>query len=1407
MAIACERLNAHSRSNQGEEECTLAIAERRMKRLRDETPSNNPNRNKPMQFMEATSNCQALSPPDKQQESELPPMGITLSPGVAQSETPILRLRGGGLDSGSARSQPSSNQIEEAATNACQANQANLLPLDCEAPTRENQCGDSHTGVRDVCLFLSGVDEGNADADRGERGANGEDVTASAETTEPPSDSGTIAERLIQNLNEDTPSDTEYGDDTEGAETEREAALPSRIAASPIHEKRAKKNEKRRLVPWTRGRQPFPPEIVADPLPPRYVKQRGCTKINSDHQVDGKEPRKKRGRPKKNLVPTLNQTSDHALLTRVLQCLRNGEDPATIARHIDAETKKKLVSLPTIEKLSRIPEQRVSSSPRVVTTGSDFIRRTRNYGSFCWTAKDAIKFNSCMYDHKFSFVALVMAWAKVNTRHYWRDCRLTVQVVASSLDYSVTEYISLRGWTVRVEDDQSVVVEYRKLKECLARSNQVGRYIELYAMIGRCVSQIEDDRRWEEAAIIVAADKVRNKIARLSHAFHTAHVIIKELFWPVLPCAATKARGDELVDFVDAVFMGCKTRKEIISSCHCILATFPSIDKVLEEKDALKEIVSSSKTSFLSKIREKNALSMTNQDRFHGELRALLGRIIIVSGSATIKNPAQHALDIVRFKTHNEYFVLHPECRPDFWPWKGRKPAAGDTTTPPPPPPPLPANEDKSNKDDSSEDEMNNNATATMRDLTEDIVDSPPDETETVCRKATPKLPPVGKGSVLVAPKELAIASYSHMPPGNLPTVYVLVDHAGYRARTHNFKISPGEFYSICGLRQHPHGMVFAPPLNKMVSTTSIPIAASHMESNFTVLRSSHKVWLEHFGDLRLDFDAIVGFVLDNYTNDSVRDKGGYRVDFGNCGRSWHPRDPSSGLPTRPFTLVGLGVFGEHNSRVRRQIGRVLDRMQLCLDHCCKINGDVRCFSNTRRTAMFAAKLRESLGARVSRFEWVTIQLKCISTGDETVEHRDHSNCNWKGYDRTTAFCVSLVDSIGRLWSLKILGNSRKVAGDYLRSRVTLTDRYGTSPITQLVSSVRVYLNRVQESYNRLVEGRAGDLPALALRPQDVFLDEETKYTSMTIGASDITIQFVHTAAAVSRDFWLSPGVHWLHRWRLMGKSRSELITLAWLCSYQVSWYKFWAVMPSVRSSWDVEQRFREEFGSFFGGMNPRFSPPKFGGVYELFGRTPNEDRDRVVKMLEQLLEWVEREGDTCTTKDFKELLRGRSSMFRTHNVELAEFRLTVFVQLSVLSGLVSHGCGVLTKSYPVKERGSFQQLVDCHVREEDHEIALELLSYELGLAVHRGDMSECMCCESRQERGHIKDALFRGMNLYHLLWDPRTALYKSHIKAFNSREWVPLLEFDANEKRDATMLMSVSRDDSEGTTEAIAAR
>ena len=490
---------------------------------------------------------------------------------------------------------------------------------------------------------------------------------------------------------EDVDSETEYSvtstRDTAPAKVAR-IVTPTKAQSNreSIPSEDSTERKRKRLVPGSDDDPPPPSVLIATPIPAHYVARH--------HEEQTATPGKNKGKKKKrkSLVRRKTLSGDDALLIEVMQLLRQGSDPCSMIRTIaDAQSDGK-VALPSIESLSRIPHSRKKAPPAVITDGSKWLESTRNCGSFQWTDRDAIKFNSCRYDHKFAFVALVMAWGKTRERHYWRDCRLTVQVVAETLGYTVPEYTELRGWSIKVEEDGLVVVEYRKLKECLSKSRYDGRYIELYAMIGRCVSQIQDDRRWCDASILLAADKVRNKITRLSHAFHTAYLVIRELLWPVIPCAADRSKSHLFVDFVDDVFKGCTTRRSIISACHEMLVTFQDINGVMLHKEHLLHVIKMSRSTLRLKISELGASVFSNKDQVAACLLSLVNRLRSLYGSRTRMKVGSvkggDALDIVRFKIHNEYFVMHPELRPRFWPKKKKAGGSDDQPGPPPPPPP-----------------------------------------------------------------------------------------------------------------------------------------------------------------------------------------------------------------------------------------------------------------------------------------------------------------------------------------------------------------------------------------------------------------------------------------------------------------------------------------------------------------------------------------------------------------------------------------------------------------------------------------------------------------------------------------------------------------------------------------------
>ena len=125
----------------------------------------------------------------------------------------------------------------------------------------------------------------------------------------------------------------------------------------------------------------------------------------------------------------------------------------------------------------------------------------------------------------------------------------------------------------------------------------------------------------------------------------------------------------------------------------------------------------------------------------------------------------------------------------------------------------------------------------------------------------------------------------------------------------------------------------------------------------------------------------------------------------------------------------------------------------------------------------------------------------------------------------------------------------------------------------------------------------------------------------------------------------------------------------------------------------------------------------------------------------------------------------------------MKDFRLTIFVQIAVLSGLARGGSNVLSKAYPVKGRGSYNHLVETGIKEEDIENALHQLAMELGIDRERGDFPECICCESRVDRQHVRDVLFKGMDLFHLMWCHNDKKYRPFVKRYGTDYWVSVFE------------------------------
>ena len=238
----------------------------------------------------------------------------------------------------------------------------------------------------------------------------------------------------------------------------------------------------------------------------------------------------------------------------------------------------------------------------------------------------------------------------------------------------------------------------------------------------------------------------------------------------------------------------------------------------------------------------------------------------------------------------------------------------------------------------------------------------------------------------------------------------------------------------------------------------------------------------------------------------------------------------------------------------------------------------------------------------------------------------------------------------------------------------------------------------------------------------------------------------------VERALWLSACVDQIYQWRRPPKSKglSELIQLALYGTYQVNACLFSKVVPEIDNASEYVEKSFKMFGCFWGGPRGRFQGPGFQNPDTQIG----DEMANTIAELTSLLDWVEKCGDACTVADFRTTLKGFNERL-SPLCQLSEFRLTIFVQIMVLSGCVKGGHGILTKAYPVKERGSHKVLCLRYKINPDH---LEDAMYHIGqymcLDVRRSDQPESMACEMGTERNEIYEVFMRGQAIYQVGWD-----------------------------------------------------
>ncbi len=246
------------------------------------------------------------------------------------------------------------------------------------------------------------------------------------------------------------------------------------------------------------------------------------------------------------------------------------------------------------------------------------------------------------------------------------------------------------------------------------------------------------------------------------------------------------------------------------------------------------------------------------------------------------------------------------------------------------------------------------------------------------------------------------------------------------------------------------------------------------------------------------------------------------------------------------MALTGCAPFETPaGSSLVKITGILYDRIQVAMDRAYSALKIRRAYDNPVRESLFAEKIRTWFGGKTCRGEWMTLQLKCISRKDKTLEHVDTKNCCTPNYDVTAAFCVMFYDTFGMLWSLKFLLNSRAAPGHYLKKEITYS---------RLIAVITSYLESLDTDYDTY-------LRACIQRPlvgkvtwqnfRDFFLFEHSPWEVLpAFKLSHIHVKLLAIRSAPTRNYWESAPVHRIRQAQFLSTTRSQVVGLMLPCLF-----------------------------------------------------------------------------------------------------------------------------------------------------------------------------------------------------------------------------------------------------------------
>ena len=208
--------------------------------------------------------------------------------------------------------------------------------------------------------------------------------------------------------------------------------------------------------------------------------------------------------------------------------------------------------------------------------------------------------------------------------------------------------------------------------------------------------------------------------------------------------------------------------------------------------------------------------------------------------------------------------------------------------------------------------------------------------------------------------------------------------------------------------------------------------------------------------------------------------------------------------------------------QIKACLASVYDSIQVASDGIQESRGQQPLCNYRPRDDVCGSVLRSFLGALRMKNEWNTIQVKCISRGDQTDRHKDKNNCVWMHYDKTGALCFILRDAFGILWSLKFISNSRFNIGSYYDKLLG---------VETLCIRIKNHFDKLDGAHaSFLDECHGSSKPSIKLswkNPRSFFLDDRCKWTELKdTGDNDITYRCIVLPTIVVQDLWFSSHPH-----------------------------------------------------------------------------------------------------------------------------------------------------------------------------------------------------------------------------------------------------------------------------------------